>query len=81
MTLSKQNSVSFNKLKQKLKKYLSTTGPADNNYEKQLATFRESPIWSEDEARAVKEAAKAQQKATAAATAQAKKKKDESSSD
>jgi len=59
LTLSKQNSVSLNKLKQKVKKYLSSTGPADNNYEKQLATFREKPIWSEDEARAAKEAAKA----------------------
>jgi hypothetical protein len=48
-TLSKQSSVSFNKLKQKIKKYLSSTGPADNNYEKQVATFREKPVWSEDE--------------------------------
>jgi translation initiation factor 3 subunit C len=49
LTLSKQNSMSLNKLKQKLKKYLSSTGPADNNFEKQLAKFRESPVWSEDE--------------------------------
>jgi hypothetical protein len=34
VTLSKTNSVAFNKLKQKMKKYLSTSGPADNLYEK-----------------------------------------------
>ena len=33
-TLSKASSVSLNKLKQKIKKYLQSTGPADNNYEK-----------------------------------------------
>lgn len=49
VTLSKQNSMSLNKLKQKLKKYLSSTGPAENNFEKQLAKFRENPVWSEDE--------------------------------
>jgi hypothetical protein len=49
MTLSKQSSMSLTKLKQKLKKYLSSTGPADNNFEKQLAKFRENPVWSEDE--------------------------------
>ena len=49
LTLSKQNSMSLNKLKQKLKKYLSSSGPADNNFEKQLAKFRENPVWSEDE--------------------------------
>jgi hypothetical protein len=79
LTLSKQNSVSFNKLKQKLKKYLQSSGPGENNYEKQLATFRESPVWSEDEARAIKEAVKAQQKASA--TPASKKKKDASSSE
>lgn len=47
--MNKQSSVFYNKLRQKLKKYLSTTGPADNNYEKQLATFRAAPVWSEDE--------------------------------
>ncbi len=60
--------MSLNKLKQKVKKYLSTTGPADNNYEKQLATFREKPIWSEDEARAAKEAAKLQKAASTPST-------------
>lgn len=49
VTLSKQSSVSFNKLRQKLKKYLTATGPSDNNFEKQLAKFRENPVWSEDE--------------------------------
>jgi hypothetical protein len=49
MNLSKQNSVSFNKLKQKVKKYLQSTGPTDNNFEKQMAKFREAPVWSEDE--------------------------------
>ena len=49
LTLSKQNSMSLNKLQQKLKKYLSSSGPADNNFEKQLAKFRENPVWSEDE--------------------------------
>lgn len=68
LTLSKQNSVSLNKLKQKVKKYLSTTGPADNNYEKQLATFREKPIWSEDEVRAAKDAAKLQKAASTPST-------------
>lgn len=48
-SLSKQSSVSLNKLKQKLKKYLQATGPADNNYEKQVGKFREKPVWSEDE--------------------------------
>lgn len=33
VTLNKTNSVSLNKLKQKMKKYLISTGPADNNYE------------------------------------------------
>ena len=33
---NKTNSVSYNKLKQKMKKYLQTTGPADNNYEQLL---------------------------------------------
>lgn len=69
LTLSKQNSVSFNKLKQKLKKYLQSTGPADNNYEKQLAKFREAPVWSEDE-----KAATASKDVKKAATGAAKKK-------
>lgn len=34
VNLSKQNSVSFNKLKQKFKKYIQSTGPGENNYEK-----------------------------------------------
>ncbi len=33
-SLSKLSSVSLNKLKQKLKKYVSSTGPADNLFEK-----------------------------------------------
>ena len=33
LTLNKTNSVSYNKLKQKLKKYLPATGPSDNTYE------------------------------------------------
>jgi hypothetical protein len=32
--MNKQSAMSYNKLKQKLKKYLSSTGPTDNNYEK-----------------------------------------------
>jgi hypothetical protein len=49
LTLSKASSVALNKLKQKIKKYLQSTGPSDNNYEKQLLKFREKPVWSEDE--------------------------------
>jgi len=55
-TLSKISSVAFNKLKQKVKKYLQSTGPADNNYEKQVAKFREKPVWSEDERAAANKA-------------------------
>mmetsp|Transcript_25520 Transcript_25520/g.19287 ORF Transcript_25520/g.19287 Transcript_25520/m.19287 type:complete len:81 (+) Transcript_25520:435-677(+) len=50
--MSKNNSQSFNKLKQKLKKYLQGTGPSGNTYEMQLAKFRENPLWSEDEQKA-----------------------------
>lgn len=52
--LNKTNSMALNKLKQKLKKYLQTTGPAENTLEKQIATFRENPVWSEDERAAAK---------------------------
>ena len=58
-TLSKQNSVSLNKLKQKFKKYL-LGGPTGNTYEQQLLKFREKPVWSEDERAAASTKKKAQ---------------------
>jgi translation initiation factor 3 subunit C len=58
VTLNKTNSVSLNKLKQKMKKYLPITGPTDNHLELQIAGFRENPVWSEDERKAVKAAEK-----------------------
>lgn len=54
VNLNKTNSVALNKLKQKLKKYLQTTGPAENTLEQQIAAFREKPVWSEDERKAAK---------------------------
>lgn len=41
--MNKVNSVSYNKLKQKFKKYLQTTGEGDDLYEKQLEKFKENP--------------------------------------
>ena len=67
LNLNKTNSVQMNKLKQKMKKYLSTKGPAGNTLEQQIAKFRENPVWSEDERKAVKAAQKAQEEAKAAA--------------
>jgi len=58
VTLNKTNSVSLNKLKQKIKKYLQATGPTANTLEQQVARFREQPVWSEDERRAAKAAEK-----------------------
>lgn len=81
VTLNKTNSVSLNKLKQKMKKYLPITGPTDNNLEMQIVDFRQNPVWSEDERKAVKAAEKKKQeetKAAAATTKPAAKKKAES---
>lgn len=66
-TLNKTNSVSLNKLKQKMKKYLPTQGPQDNNLETQIAKFRENPVWSEDERKAAKQQQKAKQEEQKAA--------------
>mmetsp|Transcript_30851 Transcript_30851/g.22438 ORF Transcript_30851/g.22438 Transcript_30851/m.22438 type:complete len:220 (+) Transcript_30851:396-1055(+) len=41
--MNKVNSVSFNKLKQKFKKYLQSEGEGDDLYEKQLEKFKENP--------------------------------------
>lgn len=64
--MAKQTAMSYNKLKQKLKKYLSSTGPNDNNYEKQLAKFREAPVWSSDEKPTVAPSSKPKAPAAAA---------------
>lgn len=37
-----------------MKKYLSVAGPKDNTLENQISKFRENPVWSEDERKAVK---------------------------
>ncbi len=47
--MSKLNSVSYNRIKQKFKKYLQTQGEGDYNYEKQLQKFRDAPIEEEKE--------------------------------
>lgn len=47
--MSKVNSVSYNRIKQKFKKYLQTQGEGDYNYEKQLLQFRNAPIQEEKE--------------------------------
>jgi len=41
--MNKVNSVSFNKLKQKFKKYLQSEGEGDELYEKQLEKYKENP--------------------------------------
>lgn len=58
----------MNKLKQKMKKYLLTFGPKDNTLETQIAKFRENPVWSEDERKAVKLAQKKVEETKASVT-------------
>lgn len=77
VTLNKTNSVSLNKLKQKMKKYLQATGPQDNSLEQQIAKFREDPVWSEDERKAAKAAEKKKQEAKAAAKKEASEEEEE----
>jgi len=72
--MSKNNSQSYNKLKQKFKKYLQTTGPDENVYEVQLNRFKEKPVWSEDEQKA--KAKKVKDKAKEKKSAQEEKKKE-----
>ncbi len=47
--MSKINSVSYNKIKQRFKKYLAGEGEDSMTYEKQLLTYRESPPVEEAE--------------------------------
>jgi len=42
--MTKIKSVSYNRIKQKFKKFLQTTGEGEMTYEKQLKKFRENPI-------------------------------------
>mmetsp|Transcript_15165 Transcript_15165/g.14754 ORF Transcript_15165/g.14754 Transcript_15165/m.14754 type:complete len:291 (-) Transcript_15165:2106-2978(-) len=72
--MSKNNSQSYNKLKQKFKKYLQTTGPDENVYEVQLNRFKEKPVWSEDEQKA--KAKKVKDKVKEKKSAQEEKKKE-----
>lgn len=61
---SQNTSKAYNKLKQKFKKYLSSTGPTENNFEKQLNDFKAKPIWSEDEKKDLKKDKKKEEKKT-----------------
>lgn len=45
--MQKLNSQSFNKLKQKLKKYLAESGDHENVFQTQVEKYRENPV--EDE--------------------------------
>lgn len=47
--MKKPNLLSYNKLKQKYKKYLESEGDAENNYQAQVNKYRENPVNSEDE--------------------------------
>jgi|LauGreDrversion4_2_1035121.scaffolds.fasta_scaffold1695449_2 hypothetical protein len=42
--MSKINSVSYNKIKQKFKKFLQGTGEGTMTYENQLKVYRENPV-------------------------------------
>lgn len=42
--MQKLNSQSFNKLKQKLKKYLTETGDVENKFQDQVTKYRENPV-------------------------------------
>lgn len=89
VALNKTNSVALNKLKQKMKKYLGANGTKSTTYEQLMTTFREKPVWSEDERKAAKAALKKEQDEKAAAkkeetkkaTVAAKKQKEESESE
>jgi len=47
--MTKANASAHNKIKQKLKKWLQSTGEGEWLYEKQLAKYRENPVDSEEE--------------------------------
>jgi len=47
--MTKLNSVSYNKLKQKFKKYLAAEGDGDMSFENQVAKYRANPPESESE--------------------------------
>ena len=48
-TMKKPNLLSYNKLKQKYKKYLESEGESDNNFQAQVNKYRQNPVNSDDE--------------------------------
>jgi hypothetical protein len=48
-TMKKPNLLSYNKLKQKYKKYLESEGESDNNFQAQVKKYRQNPVNSDDE--------------------------------
>jgi len=65
-TMKKPNLLSFNKLKQKFKKYLESEGDNEHTYLSQLAKYRENPVDSADEEAKKEEEAKEAAKAAEA---------------
>lgn len=47
--MNKNNSTAFNKVKSKLKKYLTEGGDVDFHFSEQLIKYRENPIASDDD--------------------------------
>ena len=66
--MKKPNLLSYNKLKQKYKKYLESEGDADNNFQAQVNKYRQNPINSDEEKKEESDEEPEQPKAEVAAT-------------